>query len=170
MSRARRRFIIAYIFLVGVPLAAIAGILRAGKGLTAPISVNGVWSMTASSTRLSPGPCGEANSLSNVSLVISQSGKSFSLALDGSAKARGSGVLEGTNLNAPLILTRDLTREAALATGCSSAQPLTLTARVDPDSEPHTLNGSLSVDGCSACAPVQFHAVLQPKTKVGAGN
>jgi len=126
--------------------------------------------MTANSTRLSPGPCGEANSLANVSLVISQSGKNLSLTVDGSAKARGSGVLEGTNLNAPLVLTRDLTRDAALAPGCSSAQPLTLTASVDPQSEPRTLNGSLSVDGCSVCAPVQFRAVLQPKIKVGAGN
>jgi len=160
MSSARRRFIIAYIFLVGVPLLGIVGVLKAGRHIPAPISVNGTWSVSTDSTRLSPGPCGEANSLSNLSLVILQSGKTLSLAMEGTTKATGFGVLEGTNLKVPLILTRD-----ASQAGCASAQPLTLIASVDPNSTPRSLSGSVSVDGCALCTPVAFHAVLQPRTK-----
>jgi hypothetical protein len=161
MSRARRRFIIAYIFLVGVPLLGLAGILKAGRHLSAPVSVSGIWAVTANSNHLSPGPCGESTTLSNLSLSISQSGKNLSLALDGGAKAHGSGTIEGISLQAPLILTRD----ASAAAGCATAQPLTLFATVDPKSEPRSLSGSLSVDGCMACSPIAFHAVLQPRPK-----
>jgi len=166
MSRARRRFLVAYLFLVAVPVLCLIGVLKFGRGLSAPVSVNGTWAVTTAATRLSSGPCGEANSLTNLSLVISQSGKNFSVALDGPTKAHGEGSIDGTSVKAPLVLTRDAIREA----GCATSQPLTLIATVDPKSTPRSLAGSLSVDGCSACAPVQFHAVLQPKPKAGAGH
>jgi hypothetical protein len=157
---------IAYVLLVGGPLLGIAGVLKAGRHLAAPISVNGTWSVTANSTRLSPGPCGEANSLSNLSLVISQSGSSLSLAFEGPTRASGFGVLDGNNLKAPLIVTRDASPQA----GCASSQPLTLTATVDPNATPRSLTGSLLVDGCTACTPVAFHAVLQPRNKREEGH
>jgi hypothetical protein len=161
MSSARRRFVIVYILLVGVPLLGIVGVLKAGRHLTAPISVNGTWSVSADSAPLSPGPCGEGSSLSHSSLVISQSGKNLSLAFDGSARASGDGSLEGATVKAPLQLMRDASRGA----GCAAAQPLTLTASVNPQSDPRSLTGSITVDGCAACAPVAFHALLQPRTK-----
>jgi hypothetical protein len=44
---------------------------------------------------------------------------------------------------------------------------LTLTATLDPVAEPRTLSGTLSVEGCASCAPIEFHAVRQPKSAGG---
>src|SRR5277367_6917005 len=39
MSPANRRFVVAYILLVGVPLLGLIGVLRVGRKLTAPVAV-----------------------------------------------------------------------------------------------------------------------------------
>jgi hypothetical protein len=162
MSSARRRFIISYIFLVGVPLAGIAGILRAGKGMVAPTSVNGVWKLVADADRLIPGPCGEAVMASKTSLTISQSGNFFTLAFDGATEAQGEGAIQGTALKASMLLAQN-----SSGTGCTAAQPLTLTATVDPTSDPRSLAGVISADSCPGCAPISFHAIRQPRLPSG---
>src|SRR5208283_757233 len=43
MSRTNRNFVFAYTFLVILPLAGLAGILKTGRNLTAPVSIDGVW-------------------------------------------------------------------------------------------------------------------------------
>jgi hypothetical protein len=40
---SKRKLIVAYVLLVGVPLLGLLGIVRAGQHLTPPISVGGTW-------------------------------------------------------------------------------------------------------------------------------
>jgi hypothetical protein len=37
-------------------------------------------------------------------------------------------------------------------------------AEVDTSSEPRSLRGSISVDGCASCPSTAFHAVRVPRT------
>jgi hypothetical protein len=45
---------------------------------------------------------------------------------------------------------------------------LTLTATLDRLTEPRALSGTLSIEGCSSCALLEFRAVRQPRSAVGA--
>jgi len=54
-----RRFIAAYILLVGFPLLALFGIVDKGRKSRAPISVAGSWIMTANFSSLAGEPCSE---------------------------------------------------------------------------------------------------------------
>jgi len=194
MSSARRNFIVAYVLLVLVPLVGLAGVLRAGRGLKAPISVEGVWKIdsaagTASEKQVSEesgsAPCGLSDAaLSNSSLLISQSGKSLQLTFGleqsnpgqnsfaqtsfapsnaaprNHAQAVALGVLDGETLQANISFS-----DGAAKADCGNAQPLALTAKIDPNSEPRSLSGMLRVEGCESCALVPFHAVRQPRIR-----
>ena len=61
MSPANRKFVIAYILLVGLPLLGLFGILRMGRKLVAPVSVNESVNLEANSAKLSEIPRPEAN-------------------------------------------------------------------------------------------------------------
>jgi len=161
MSSTNRRFIIAYILLVGLPLAGLAGVLRAGRHLTAPISIDGTWKVEVSANRPAAQPCDQAiSSLLSSSLSVSQSGKTVELTLNGSSKTVVPGHLEGSDLKASL----------GERSGCPADQAVTLMASVDPKSEPRSMAGSLSVAGCASCAQLEFRAVRQPKTQSGGGH
>ncbi len=79
MMHSNRNFIIAYILLVGLPILGLVGILKTGRGKSAPISVDGTWTFQADPSRLAALPCGK--SLATSDLAISQSGESFTLSL-----------------------------------------------------------------------------------------
>jgi hypothetical protein len=165
MSHTNRNFVIAYILLVGLPLAGLAGVLRSGRSLTAPISVDGSWKLEADSIHSSGQSCDKAlSSLSPSSFSISQSGKSLMLTLNNPAKTTAEGSLEGKVVKAQVGTTDSSTA------GCTAGQPLLLMATVDPKSEPRSLAGVLSVNGCSSCGSVEFRAVRQPKIPSGAGH
>jgi hypothetical protein len=168
MSHRSRNFVIAYILLVGLPLLGLAGVLRKGRNLTAPISVDGVWKIEADTGRLATLSCDPSLSFSSssVSVVISQSGKSLVLTFNNAAKTVSSGVLEGKNLKASVVLERDLSNKG----GCGDDEPFTLTATVDPNTEPRSMTGLLSVNACPSCVPVEFHAVRQPRVAGGGAH
>jgi hypothetical protein len=165
MSHRSRNFVVAYILLVGLPLLGLAGVLRSGRNLTAPISVDGVWRIDADAGRLSGLSCDRPASAFS-SVVISQSGKSLVLTFNNAAKTVSSGVLEGKNLKASVVLERDLSNKG----GCGDDEPFTLTATVDPNSEPRSMTGLLSVNACTSCVPVEFHAVRQPRASGGGAH
>jgi hypothetical protein len=162
MSSTNRRFIVAYVVLVGVPLAGLAGVLKAGRRLSAPISIDGTWKIEAKASLTASQPCNQAiASLLDSPLVVSQSGKTLELTFKGgAAKITVPGELEGRKIEASL----------GLAAGCPADQPVTLTASVDPKAEPKLLTGSLSASNCVGCTPVEFRAVHQPKTQSGGGH
>jgi hypothetical protein len=166
MSHANRNFVIVYVFLVLLPLAALAGILRAGRNVKAPISVDGAWNLTIDSTQLNSLPCGkDLAAESERTILLSQSGKGFLLTFANGPRVSANGTLDGTTLRASLTPSREWSAEA----GCGAGRQLSLQATVNPSSQPKSMRGSLSVEDCSSCVPVEFQAVQQaaPTRKEG---
>ena len=156
MSHNNRTFIIAYILLVALPIVGLVGVLKSGRTLTAPVSVDGVWQLQADPTRLASLPCGKTLGLNpETALAISQSGRNFTLSLANGPKSIASGVLDGTTLKASLMPVVPWSEE----TGCGANRELTLVATVDPKTDPRSLSGMLSVNNCPSCGSVQFRAV-----------
>lgn len=165
MSHANRNFIIAYILLVALPIVGLVGVLKTGRGLTAPISVDGLWQLLADPVRMASLPCGKSLGQSpETALAISQSGKNFTLSLTNGPTSTASGTLEGTRLTASIMPSAVWSEE----TGCGVGRQLSLVATVDLKTEPRSLAGMLSVNDCPSCATVEFRAVrLAPPAKKG---
>ncbi len=155
MSHTNRNFIVAYVLLVGLPIAGLMGVLKSGRALTAPISVDGVWRIQADPTLLSSLPCGKALAQNSETAVsISQSGRNFTLSFSDGPKSTASGVLDGTTLKASLVPAAPWSEE----TGCGTGRILDLVATVDPKLDPRSLSGMLSVNDCPSCGSVRFRA------------
>ena len=165
MSNSNRNFIIAYVLLVGLPIVGLVGVLKRGRSLTAPISVDGVWQVQADPIQVAALPCGKALAYNpDTALAISQSGRNFTLTLVNGPKSTGSGVLDGTALTASVVPSAAWSEVA----GCGTGRELSLVATVDPKTDPRSLAGMLSVSNCPSCASVKFHAVrLAPPAKKG---
>jgi hypothetical protein len=156
---ANRNFVIAYILLVGLPLLALVGVLRSGRSLNAPFSVDGAWKIDARATHPSTTPCGDfLSSISNSPVSISQSGTSLVIGLGGKTTT---GTLAGKAIKAQFAGA-----DNPNAADCKD-RGLTLTATLDPLTEPRTLSGRLSVENCDSCVPVEFRAVKQPRPAGG---
>ena len=176
MSNSHRNFVIAYILLVGLPILILLGILRLGRTLAAPVSVNGNWKVEAATTPADAHCQSPASFSSNASFVISQSGRLLRVALSGS---KSTGVVASGTVASGMIAAGTIAdgsiegktvkvsipaaRQNSVDPKCGSDQGLTLTATVDPTSEPRALNGILSVDGCADCQPISFRAVRLPR-------
>ena len=159
MSHANRQFVVAYIFLVGIPLLGLGAVLKSGRALAAPASVDGVWKVEAASRPASALPCGNSLALlSNGPLVISQSGKTLVLTLSGGSKATVPGAIEGSVIRAS-IAPGNLSSEE----GCDGDRTFNLTATLDLKSDPRTMSGRLTIEGCSSCMPIEFRAAKQPR-------
>ena len=160
MSSTNRRFISSYLLLVGLPLAALAGVLKAGRTLTAPISIDGTWKVETNASLPTSQPCDKAvASLLGSSVVISQSGKSLELTFAGASRA-AAGKLEARSISASL----------SAPSGCRNDQTLTFLASVENEPKAKSLTGSLSASNCPSCAPTEFRAQRQPKSQSGAAR
>lgn len=152
ISPTSRNFVIAYILLVGVPLLGLAGVLKVGHALTAPISVDGAWTLeTSSATPLE-------QMLQNSVLTISQSGNGLVIGLGNGLKPTGTGVLSGTALDANLPLPEMATNH------CGSDATLALSAAIDSKAEPKTMLGTIAVRGCALGDEVRFRALRQNRS------
>jgi hypothetical protein len=149
ISRTNRNFVIAYVLLVGVPLLGLAGVLKAGHALTAPISVDGTWTLQTDTATL----CGWT--LQNPVLTISQSGRDLVVGLNNGLNAAGTGTLAGATMDAALPLP------ATAADHCGSDATLALRAAIDSKAEPKTMLGTISVNGCASCPDVSYRALRQ---------
>jgi hypothetical protein len=157
-----RNFMIAYAVLVAFPVAGLLGVLRHGRALTAPISVDGVWRLQADADQLAKLPCGKTlASGANPTFTISQSGTNFALEFTHELKTETSGTISGTALQATLSPSGVESGDAQ----CSADHRLVLAATVDPKVEPRSLVGSLAVSDCPSCALVPLHAIreVQPR-------
>ena len=162
MSKTNRMFVLFYILLVGLPILGLIGVLRKGRSLTPPISVDGSWKVQTDG--MATLPCGKSPAGgSDVTLAISQSGETFTMNVAGAQKQAVFGVLDGTTLKA--------TGPSSAWPGensCASGHDFSLVATVDPKANPRALAGTISLSDCSSCAPVQFRAFRQvPAEKVG---
>ena len=159
MSHANRQFVVAYIFLVGIPLLGLAAVLKSGRAIAAPVSVDGVWKMEAPANSVSALPCGNSLALlSNGPIVISQSGKVLVLTLNHGSKATVPGAIEGNTIRAS-IAPGNLSSDA----GCDGDRTFSLTATLNLKSDPRTMSGTLTMDGCPSCMPIEFHGSRQPR-------
>jgi hypothetical protein len=156
MAHPNRNFALAYILLVGLPIVGLVAVLRTGRTLKAPISVDGAWQLQADPVRLAALPCGKALTDVDSALVISQSGSNFTLNISNVPKSRGFGVLGGRNLTASLTPGEEWSAQ----TSCAGNE-LALTATIDPNTAPHALTGTLSVKNCPSCDAVEFRATRQ---------
>jgi hypothetical protein len=160
-SSANRNFVIAYVLLVALPLLGLAGVLRSGRGLVAPISVDGVWKFGADGANLPAGRCGKSLASLQDSLVsISQSGKYLVVSLKNGPPAAGSGVIDGTTLNATIPLP-DI---SASEPGCGGDTMLALRATVTAKAESRSMQGTISVNECPTCSTMSYQAVRQTRS------
>jgi len=143
---------------VALPVLGLVGILKSGRSLTAPFSVDGAWKIEPGHPASSP--CNSfLASVSAAPISISQSGQTLVVALSGGTKTT-TGTIDGKLIKAQFA--------GANRSGADCGEgSLTLTAILDPLAEPRTLSGTLSVDGCGSCTPMEFHAVRQPKIPGG---
>jgi hypothetical protein len=167
MAHANRNFVFAYAFLVVLPLVGLAGILKSGRRLTAPVSIDGVWSFHADSAQLDSLPCGKfLATIPDKAIAISQSGRSFELSSSSGPKITGSGTLDGNTLRASLIPPA----ESSSASNCAGGRQLSLLATVDRKADSKSLVGTLSVTDCPACASVAFQAERQAPLNAKGGH
>src|SRR5580658_3455681 len=169
ISPTNKGFVVAYTLLVALPLLGLVGVLRSGRGLVAPISVDGVWKFSGDGAGPSAGRCGKAlASLQDSLVTISQSGKRLSLSLndlslnDGQP-AGGSGVIEGTMLNGTIPLLESSTNES----GCGNNVVLAFTATVLRKPESRSMQGTVAVSGWPSCASRKYQAVRQTLSSRG---
>lgn len=139
----------AYILLVGLPLLGLAGVLRTGRHLTAPVSIDGEWKLQTTSHNLSGGCVKAASQLPDSLMTISQSGKGLVVSFSNGPKLSGSAVLDGVTVDGTVSQTGENV--------CS----LDLLASVDTKSEPRAISGAMSVTGCPTCGSVTWHAVRE---------
>jgi len=164
MSGTNRNFVLAYAFLVILPLVGLAGILKAGRNVTAPVSIDGLWTMRVDSTQIDSLPCGKAlATLPDKTLAITQSGRSFVVSFPNGPKLTASGTLDGANLRADLIGTANSSDSS-----CVAGRQMLLLASVDR--KVGLLAGTLSVPNCQSCASVGFHAERQAPAPTQGGH
>jgi hypothetical protein len=150
ISSTNRNFLLSYILLVGVPFLGLAGVLKAGRALRAPVSVDGNWILETNTSAL----CGQG--LQKSVLSVSQSGKGFIVSLD---KTTGVGTLAETTMDATLALP------ATAADHCGNDATLLLHAVIDPKAETRTMLGTISVNDCPSCPQVSYRAVRQTSAR-----
>jgi hypothetical protein len=152
ISPTNRNFIVAYILLVGVPLLGLAGVLKAGHALTAPISIDGTWALETSPATLF------GQTLQNSLLTISQSGNGLVVSLNNGLNTTGTGTLAGAAMDATLSMP------STAADHCGSDATLALKATIDSKVEPRTMLGTISVKGCGSSAELSYRAVRQSRS------
>jgi hypothetical protein len=157
-THPNRNFILAYILLVALPVVGMIAVLKSGRKLGAPISVDGLWHLQVDATSLATLPCGKTLAENpETALAISQSGRNFTLTLANGPKVTASGVIESTTVKASIAPSPEWSTQ----TGCGPDQGLNLVATVDAKANPRTLSGQISASHCSSCSAIEFHAVRQ---------
>jgi hypothetical protein len=155
VSRLNKNFAVTYVFLVVLPIFGLVGILRSGQNLEAPTSVDGLWTIQAAAIKGAMPSCMSALGLDlDTPITISQSGKKFAI---NTGKTGGSGLIEGTTLQASLMPAGTLLP----APNCGGDGSVLFTATVEARASPRVLSGMMSLAGCPSCESVKFHAIKQ---------
>jgi hypothetical protein len=163
MSHTNRNFVLAYAFLVILPLVGLAGILKSGHKLVAPVAIDGTWSVQIDSAQLDSLPCGKIFGPGDKTFAISQSGRSLVLSFPNDTKSTASGTLDGTTLRASLISQPGLPSD-------SNCGPLSILASVNGTPDSRSLLGAVSAANCPTCASVGFRADRQARVSAKGGH
>lgn len=159
MSRNNRNFVVGYVLFVALPLLGLAGVLKSGHNLKAPISVDGTWTVQPETTNAAPTTCLAPLGAEDQSVVISQSGANFTLVVSapGRTVLNANGTLEGNTLRAVVKPS------APTESGCPE---LSLLATVNAAASPKVLAGSWTAGPSS----INFHAQLQTAASARGGH
>lgn len=150
MFRTSRNFVVAYVLLVGLPIFTLIGVLKFGRGISAPMSIDGTWNMQSISSNV-PASCASLAS-PTLRLSVSQSGLRFTWNLTDHPSISGSGTIDGTRIKA--LGTSD--------PSCLTARNLQILADAEPASVPQALNGTISFSDCHNCGSITFRSAKQP--------
>ena len=161
MKRTNLNFVIAYLLLVALPLVVLTEVLRSGRTLAAPVSVGGLWKVQITSDKVFSLPCGKYVSAAETDFTILQSGKNFTLIFANSTLSSSSGVVEGSAVKARIVPSPEWAKTAR----CNEGRSLVLMATVDSKVNARFLSGTLSLNDCPACVPLQFYAVREDQGK-----
>ena len=155
---SRRKLMIAYACLVGIPLLGLIGIVHVGQGRNAPASVGGSWNVAGDFAAWAGKPCADLLAAGGQpTLNISQSGSMLSIALGDAQAARLNGTIQGSTLTAGANPESPGTSRGS--SSCDASIRMKATASKDGDQR--TLTGTLQLNTCASCAPVAFRAVRQ---------
>lgn len=153
-SPSKKRLIVSYALLVGIPLLGIVGVLGAGRRLTPPISVAGSWDFQIDPSATQAKPCFAGLGFTrSIVLSISQSGRYLTLKINSQHWASLTGTLQGKEVAANLSLPSTAT--------CNGALGVLLSAEIQPQTVPRVMAGTLKFDGCPSCGSAHFQAVRQ---------
>jgi hypothetical protein len=151
------RSVFLYLFLVGLPVLAISGVLRVGQRLRSPIFVGGTWRLERNKDPDSS--CGYAliNSERRV-LTISQSGSRLLLTLNDDDRTTFAGEIRDATITA--TTARPASETSIDAQGISDAS-IQLHATVERESGSDRLLGALTFYDCATSAVTSFSAQRQ---------
>lgn len=137
----KNHLVTAYLLLVGVPVLGLLGILEAGRGITAPLSITGDWMLEFDpAAHCATGPSG----LRQPVLNISQSGTGALITVNDGHATMLEAIINGATL-----------------TGKSPAVAIAASIAGKPGAR--TLEGKMNFDGCTTVA---FRAVhVAPKKR-----
>jgi hypothetical protein len=159
---SKRKLMIAYVCLVGIPLLVLIGIVHEGQRLSAPASVGGNWNVDGDFTAWAGKPCGDLlTAAGRPALSISQSGSVLSISLGDPQAAPLAGTIQGRTLSAGA-------EDPPSSGNASCSAAIRVDATAERDGEQRTLTGTLRLNTCASCAPVAFRAVREGgQQKVG---
>jgi len=159
----KRKLAAAYVLLVGAPLLALVGILRAGMHLSAPVAIHGNWSVQADFSPWHGVPCEAllANTPQPL-LSIDQSGRDLTVTLNDFEKTVITGTIDGYSLSTdPSNERKEIEPYPRHYGACMSPQSLHLQAAMNRQGKQRLLTGTFHLEGCPSCPPVDFKATRQ---------
>ena len=148
-----------YLFLVGVPVLAISGVLRVGQRLRSPIFVGGTWSVERPWNRDHDSSCGHSliNSEPTV-LTIAQSGSHLLITLNDGSRTTFAGEIHDATITATRA---GVASDGSIdAHGISSA-PIRLQATLERENDSDRLLANLTFYDCPTSTAMSFSAQRQ---------
>jgi hypothetical protein len=149
----RQKHVLLYIAFVGLPLLALVGILQAGRGMVAPVSIGGRWKVDSGGKLASAIKCSPTQEADPVVLRIGQSGQHLRMELRDGENTMFRGKLEGTTMT------------AEAPAGIAQPPAIQVHADLDRGAQPAVLVGTVDVSKCPGQIP--FRAVRQETTTGG---
>jgi Kef-type K+ transport system membrane component KefB len=151
---------LTYLGLVGIPLLALMGILRAGAHLNPPVAVGGAWNVDADLSSLAKSECGASlGDVRQPAFSINQSGSELTVTINTPEKVILAGTVAGLNLDAT---ESKLARQSQAGDSeCAESRRVRIAASISGEGDSRTIQGTVSVDNCPGCEAVSFHAVRQ---------
>jgi len=151
-------------FLVGVPVLAVSGVLRVGERLRPPIFVGGTWNIEQAAPTDADSLCGDSLINPNRTiLTISQSGSHLTLMLNDENRTTFAGEIRDASIVA--TITR-LTSDPSLDAQGFSPASVEFHATVERSSESDRLLGALTSRDCPTSALTSFTATRLAATAI----